>query len=523
MTEMGQILVVLAVQITIPLAGGLLLSRRRDAAAACGPLLVAAAAAILLTPLAFVPRPAWPRPVRASAPAEELVVGPSESLDASDNLPGGVDVLKLLSIPSAKPAEQVGAIDAWRLITLGFLGLAGLGLCRMAVAVFVTRKAIRVSRGVTDSSLLALAAELRAAIRCRGCFELRESDRVGTAATAGWLRPVILITPAWRQWSPAERRAVLAHEIAHVARGDFAGRLVARLAVAIHSYHPLLHWLAARLEVRQEIAADARAAARCGGRATYLKCLAALALRADACPLGAAPTFLSRPRTLLRRIAMLSVTEDTPTRRRWPAMAGVALLATAALVLHGSTPGLLAGADTRAKPEAPADRPALDASFVLPSDKPDDVGIYAVRVGALCRTPGMEKITEMYGGMVKTVMGDGKKAYFELTDVEQGSGRVTLTHDSKRPAPNRSLMMSLTSIRMEKDFDWVKQLKAWTEDWKEHTHAGVKYYSAKLSVPILGSKDTTSWFYLPDSRTMVVESDENIKNLIDAKIGRAHV
>ena len=59
MNDLGAILVVLAVQITLPIVGGLLLSRRRDPATACSALIVAALAALLLTPLAFAPRPAW--------------------------------------------------------------------------------------------------------------------------------------------------------------------------------------------------------------------------------------------------------------------------------------------------------------------------------------------------------------------------------------------------------------------------------------------------------------------------------
>ena len=519
MTEMGQVLFVLAAQVTIPVAAGLLLSRRRDPAAACGPLLVAAAAALLLTPLAFIPRPAWPAFDRPDPPPQQPAANPQsiDTVSSGSTLPGGIDLLGLLHVTKPQSSERPTSVDAWRWLSIGLIGLAILGLSQLFLGVLSTMRAVNAASAVGDPGLVALAAELRAALGCRRAFAIRESDRVGTAATAGWLRPVILVSPTWRLWSAAERGAVLAHEIAHVARGDFAARLVAQLAVAIHGYHPLLRWLAARLEVRQEMAADARAADRCGGRTAYLKCLAALALRADARPLGAAPTFLSRPRTLLRRIAMLRVTEDTPPRRRWPAAIGVALFAAAALTLHGSTPDALAGPVVRAKAEAPAERPPLDVSFVLPSDKPDDVGVYAVRVGALCRTPGMKKIAETYGETVKTVMGDPKKTHFELTDVEQVSGRVTLTHDPSKPAPNRALMMSLTSIRMEKDFDWVKQLQVWGEDWKEYTHAGVKYYSAKMSVPILGFKDTTTWFYLPDSRTMVLEGEENIKKLIDAK------
>jgi BlaR1 peptidase M56 len=518
MNEMGPVLLVLAAQVTLPVAGGLLLSRRRDPAAACGPLTFAATAALLLTPLAFVPRPTWPAADRVALPSERSIINDSPAVRGADVLPGGFDLLKLLHVPTPEPkVEQGSRFDAWCVVALGILGLAAFGLSRLLLGVLVTTRAVRAGRPATDPGLLGLATELRAALGCRWAFAVRESDCVGTAATAGWLRPVILISRAWRLWTVAERRAVLAHEIAHVARGDFLARLVARLAVAMHGYHPLIRWLAVRLELRQEMAADARAAGLCGGRPNYLRCLAALALRADARPLGAAPTFLSRPRTLLRRIAMLRVTEDTPTRRRWPALVGIALLAAMALGLHGSDPKALAGPVVRAKAEAPAERPPLDASFVLPSTGPDEVGLYAVRVGALFRTPGMEKFAEMYGAMVQTVMGDGKKAHFALTDIEQMSGRVSLTHDPKKPAPNRALMMSLTSVRMEKDFDWVKQLKEWGEDWKEHARAGTKYYSGKMSVPVLGFKDQTVWFYLPDARTVVLESEENIKKLIDAK------
>ncbi|HKA08099.1 MAG TPA: M56 family metallopeptidase [Gemmataceae bacterium] len=520
MNEIGPILLVLAAQVTLPVAGGLLLSRRRDPAAACGPLTLAAAAALLLTPLAFVPRPQRPAHDRLT-PLEQASdqTQTAETVAATaGGLPGGIDLLKLLRLPTPEPkVEQTNGFDLWRLVAVGIVGLAAIGLSRMLLGVFATTRAVRAGRPMTDPTLIALAAELRTALGCRQAFALRESGRVGTAATAGWLWPVILVSPAWRLWTVAERRAVLAHEIAHVARSDFPARLISRLAVALHGYHPLVRWLAARLELRQEMAADARAAGPCGGRAIYLKCLAALALRADVRPLGIAPTFLSRPRTLLRRIAMLRVTEDTPMRRRWPALVGIALLAAAAAGLHGSDPKALAGPVIRVRAEAAAERPPLDASFVLPSDNADEVGLYAVRVGALFRTPGMEKFAEMYAQLIKSAMGDGKKVNFEPTDIEQISGRVSLNHDPKKPAPNRALMLSLTSIRMEKEFDWVKQLKEWAEDWKEHTHAGNKYYSGKLTVPMLGFKDKAVWFYLPDAHTAVFESEENIKKLIDAK------
>lgn len=213
---------------------------------------------------------------------------------------------------------------------------------------------------------------------------------------------------------------------------------------------------------------------------------------------------------------MLRVTDDTtPRRRRWPTIA-VAVLAAAALGLHGSKPKALAGPVVPAKFVEAKEKPPLDASFVIPTANADEVGVFAVRLGDLLRTPGLEKAAASYTGQMAVAFG-GKKPLFELTDIEQVSGRVTISHNPKQAKPNRSLMLSLSMIRMSNDFDWAKQLQAWTTDWKEHAYGGSKMYSAKLTIPLLGFVDQTTWFYLPDGRTVVVESQENIKKLIDAR------
>jgi beta-lactamase regulating signal transducer with metallopeptidase domain len=472
----------------------------------------------MLTPLAFAPRPSWPRSTNA-ATVNPAVTDAGE-VPTANELPAGIDVLKLarLAKPTSATAAEPGPTSTgpWRVVTLIGLGLAGLGLTRLTAGLVSTLIVVRRSRAVTEPGLLGLTEELRTTLGCRRTVRVRESFRVGSAATAGWLRPVVLLSPLWRTWGPAERRAVLAHELAHVARGDFATQLAARLAVALHGYHPLVRWLMARLELCQEMAADARAAAACDGRPAYVRCLAGLALRADARPLGPVPTFLSRPRTLFRRIAMLRVTDDTAIRRRrWPAVT-VALLAAAALGLHGSKPQALAGPVVPAKFVEAKAKPPLDASLVIPTADADEVGVFAMRLGELLRTPGLEKAAGSYTGLMAAALG-GKKPLFELTDVEQVSGRVTIRHDPKQPKPNRSLMLSLSMVRMSKDFDWAKQLQAWTTNWREYAYGGSKMYSAKLTIPLLGFVDQTAWFYMPDGRTVVLESQENIKKLIDAR------
>ena len=88
---------------------------------------------------------------------------------------------------------------------------------------------------------------------------------------------------------------MLAHELAHIQRRDYVTGFVARLAVAFHFYHPLIWWLAGRLLLQQELAADAVGARLAGGRGMYLLALSRLALRQDGrSPCWPARAFLPR-------------------------------------------------------------------------------------------------------------------------------------------------------------------------------------------------------------------------------------
>jgi hypothetical protein len=170
--------------------------------------------------------------------------------------------------------------------------------------------AVRSQRGrslpVEDAALLELVDTLRAELGCLRRIEVRQASQLSTAATIGWRRPVILLPSQWIAWTAEQRRAVLAHEIAHVVRNDFLGVLCAQLGLVLHFYHPLLHWLMGRLRLEQELAADAAAAGVTGGQRQYLVTIAELALcqpdRALAWP---ARSFLPTQTTFLRRIAML--------------------------------------------------------------------------------------------------------------------------------------------------------------------------------------------------------------------------
>lgn len=264
-----------------------------------------------------------------------------------------------------------------------FLAGAGLGLARILVGVWAVARFRKRAVPITDAQLLRELKELRAAIGCSTAVAVCESATIGTPATVGWRRPLILLPSDWREWDAVDRRAVLAHELAHVARGDYLSGLVARLSTAVHFYHPLAHWLARQMRFEQELAADACGVECSGGNESYVVALARMALHQDNRMLAwAARPFLPSRSTFLRRIEMLRNTQRvqnlsfTPSTRRL-LMASLAGLALVIVGLRG--PGVLPGSGDEV---AAQDRPAADAATESAKldlkNVPEDTVAYAV-------------------------------------------------------------------------------------------------------------------------------------------------
>ncbi len=295
---------------------------------------------LLITPLAFVPLPSWISILTASS-AESAQLSPTSSAFVSrpsGTLPHGSASGSLKSDESSAAvnattsfwlelgrqllqqlelnhvaANEEGLKGSRWLRTCAWLLLGGtaLGLGRFLHGMVQLNGLLRGSQLVEDQPLTAELQALRREMGCRSTVRIYESHQLNTAATFGWLRPLILLPAAWREWTFVERRAVLAHELAHIGRGDFAAWWLARLSLAIHGYHPLLYWLVNRLQLQQELAADAAAARAADSRLTYLKVLAAMMLRHDDTRRnGLVRAFLPASTTLSRRIAMLRVKDD---------------------------------------------------------------------------------------------------------------------------------------------------------------------------------------------------------------------
>ncbi len=228
---------------------------------------------------------------------------------------------------------------------IGLLFAGGLGLCVAwrAIGLLALRRQVRQSRCLEDNSLIEEVDVLCAELGLTRRVEIRQSAQLATAATVGSRRPVILLPATWRAWSPEERRVVLAHELAHIARHDYSTWILAQIGVLTHFYHPLVHWLASRLRLEQELAADALAASLSGGQQKYLTTLAQLALRSSAPSIvWPAQAFLPTRSMFLRRIEMLRNPQVTREHRWATATTGLSLatlLAVAIFICGVRLPG----------------------------------------------------------------------------------------------------------------------------------------------------------------------------------------
>ena len=108
------------------------------------------------------------------------------------------------------------------LVTIVFLTGVGGGLLWLLVGIVAVRGYRTRSGPVEDASLLELVDVLRAELGCRRRIEVRQSNELVTAAVIGWRRPLLLLPEEWTNWTDAQRRAVLAHEIAHGSRPRFS-------------------------------------------------------------------------------------------------------------------------------------------------------------------------------------------------------------------------------------------------------------------------------------------------------------
>ena len=126
-------------------------------------------------------------------------------------------------------------------------------------------------------------------------------------------------------WDEDRRRAVLLHELAHIARRDCLTQMLSAIACAVYWVHPAVWYVARRLRIEREVACDDRVLAAGAHAPNYAGHLLELAYtwsgrRAPALVVGMAGSKKLEGR--MRAVLDSTRNRTTPTRRAWLAGSG---------------------------------------------------------------------------------------------------------------------------------------------------------------------------------------------------------
>lgn len=240
------------------IAGGALLLAamlRSRSAADRGAVLKVAVALLLALPAIALFGPALE--IETAAPPRAVPAGPVAYASPAAVEPSA-------AAPAPEPSAQAAPLSAagdWNdpslLFFLLYLGGAAMIGGRLLAGLWTLRRWTRGAAEVEDPqwrSALARAGGDSLGIR------LLASDESSSPLSWGLRNPVILLDRDTLR-SPDEADAILAHEVAHVARRDWPSLILSRLAVALFWFNPLVWRLDREVAQQAEEAADSDAAA----------------------------------------------------------------------------------------------------------------------------------------------------------------------------------------------------------------------------------------------------------------------
>jgi beta-lactamase regulating signal transducer with metallopeptidase domain len=130
------------------------------------------------------------------------------------------------------------------------------GLLRLVVGLAWAALIRRRAAVLLDADWLALVAEGATLLGISRAVPVRISDGVGVPVTCGIVRPTLLLPAAAHSWPEARRRAVVLHELAHVARRDCLVQALGHASRSLHWFNPLAFLALRRLRREQELACD---------------------------------------------------------------------------------------------------------------------------------------------------------------------------------------------------------------------------------------------------------------------------
>jgi beta-lactamase regulating signal transducer with metallopeptidase domain len=316
--------------------------RRRASAATRHLVWTLAIGALLALPMAAFVLPQWTVPIpiaRRAAPHVASGTAPSSAVAAPGGsaravpvpcIEGGGRCQPDTAPPPASAPPRLTARAALTALYAVYAAGLVLLLMRLAVEPLALRRLTRGSREVTDTGWRRLCDAAAAQLHVSRTVRLLRSERDVMPLTFGTAAPTIVLPASADEWGADRRRAVLLHELAHVARRDCLVQRIAALTCALYWPHPGVWWAARRLRTERELACDDRVLASGAAARDYAGHLLDIAHTFRAVPAPATALGMARARQLERRL--LAILDDARNRAALGPVRGGVLAAVAIAV-----------------------------------------------------------------------------------------------------------------------------------------------------------------------------------------------
>jgi beta-lactamase regulating signal transducer with metallopeptidase domain len=285
--------------------------------------LVALPLASLMLPSLNVALPEALRP----APAIEEVAGPATPVVADETL--AAKPLDSVVAPAASTEEANAPSFDWTPYAYAAPAVALLLVTLLALLRLVALRSR--AQILVDPTWLTALAHAQRRMGFKNGTALLTSNELSSPISWGLMRPVILLNEEALD-AHGEAEAIIAHELAHVARLDWAKLMLARVATAIFWFNPLA-WVLAREahQLREEAADDAVLAANIDG-ADYAQLLVGVARHECRGLLLGAHGVAPAKGSLRRRVGRVldGTLTRAPATKSWMAGFGAGMLVMAA-------------------------------------------------------------------------------------------------------------------------------------------------------------------------------------------------
>ncbi len=211
--------------------------------------------------------------------------------------PSGASPATEFGMPVAAHVATFATVDWWALATAIYACVAAILLLRLGLGIYLTWHLARAAKPMHEP--------------WTANWRVRVCEAIGGPVTFG---STILLPPQCTDWSLTKRRAVLAHEGAHVVNRDFYVLLLASLNRAVFWFSPFAWWQLIRLAELAEIISDAQAVEILDDRLGYAEILLDLVRHVRQAPAGLE---MARPCTVRSRIERILAPTTDPARLGW--------------------------------------------------------------------------------------------------------------------------------------------------------------------------------------------------------------